>query len=60
MIKSRCHQANVFVYCGHEGTSFYVCSHCDKDCDTISQGYDQGEDYDTGRETEIEGAFGSV
>lgn len=36
MILSRCHRDKVYVYCANEGTSFYVCEHCDKACDTIS------------------------
>lgn len=36
MIKSRCHKADVYVYCGNEGTSFYVCKHCDCACDVTS------------------------
>lgn len=35
MIVSRCCKAQVWVHCGNEGTSFYVCRLCDKACDTI-------------------------
>lgn len=52
MIKSRCHKADVWVYCGNESTSFYVCSHCDQACDTMSHSTHHGDDYDAGSETE--------
>lgn len=57
MIKSRCHKAPVSVYCGNEGTSFYVCSQCDHACDTIFDGRYQGEHHDAGSEAEIERTF---
>lgn len=57
MIKSRCHNASVHVYCGNEGTSFYVCNDCYHACDTISGNGYQGEHHDAGSEAEIERTF---
>lgn len=31
--KSACHGASVYVSTDHEGTSCYICTHCDKPCD---------------------------
>lgn len=36
MTLSRCCKVPVWVYCGNEGTSFYVCERCDRACDTIA------------------------
>lgn len=36
MIISRCHQTSVHVYCGAEGTAFYICDQCGRACDTLS------------------------
>ena len=60
MIKSRCHKASVYVYSGNEGTSFYVCSHCDQACDTMSHGHYHGDGYDTGRQGEVEGIINTA
>lgn len=60
MIKSRCHKADVWVYSGNEGTSFYVCGYCDVACDVMSHGNDKDDSYDAGREAEIEGAFATA
>lgn len=35
MIVSRCCRSTVWVYCGNEGTSFYVCEKCAIACDTL-------------------------
>lgn len=43
MVVSRCHKAPVWVYCGNEGTSFYVCCHCDRACDTMDGSLLHGE-----------------
>lgn len=32
-VQSTCCQAEIEVYCAHEGTSFYVCLACRKACD---------------------------
>lgn len=42
MIVSRCCQKAVHVYCGNEGTSFYVCDACHKACDTIDSSIHKG------------------
>lgn len=36
MIASQCCKAIVWVHHGNEGTSFYVCSKCDRACDTLT------------------------
>lgn len=57
MIKSRCHRAEVWVYSGNEGTSFYVCSYCDIACDVMCHGNHKEDSYDTGREAETKRTF---
>lgn len=54
MIKSRCCKKTVYVYCGNEGISFYVCTCCERACDTISMSNRHGEGYDAGSQTETE------
>lgn len=36
MIVSRCCKEKVWIYCGNEGNSFYVCERCDLACDTMT------------------------
>ena len=62
MIKSRCHQADVYVYCANEGTSFYVCGKCGLDCDTVMISTYQVEGYhhDTGRTDKIKNVTGAA
>ena len=61
MIKSRCHKAPVWVYCGNEGTSFYVCGKCDHACDTMFDSTHHGDiGYDAGSEAETEDVIGAT
>ena len=36
MIVSRCCKEKVYVQCGGECTSYYVCTKCGKACDTMT------------------------
>jgi hypothetical protein len=55
MLLSNCHKKPIFVEHGGEGTSFYVCKHCHKPCDTlIPPNWNRDEIYDTGNVSKIE------
>lgn len=57
MIVSRCHKNSVHVHSGGEGTSYYCCDTCHLPCDTLVPFIlDDGDDNDTGSETETEAA----
>jgi len=49
MIVSRCCKEKVWVQCGHEGASYYVCGKCDVPCDTVSALSWMSESYDDSR-----------
>lgn len=47
MVISRCCKKPVYVYCGGEGTSFYLCGRCDMPCDTLCEAtLIKDDDYD--------------
>lgn len=46
MIVSRCCKDEVYVYSAHEGTSFYVCTKCDRPCDTRMRKEDESDQSD--------------
>lgn len=61
MVKSRCCKAQVDVYCANEGTCFYICCHCGRACDTISERDHYGWALDdAGGEAEVEGTVGAA
>jgi len=37
MSVSKCHKNPVYVECGHEGMSYYVCSFCFLACEIVNQ-----------------------
>ena len=49
MIVSRCCKEKVWVQCGGEGSSYYVCGKCDAPCDTVSALSWMSESYDDSR-----------
>jgi len=46
MSVSKCHKNPVYVECGHEGMSYYVCSFCFLACDIVNQRNDILSDKD--------------
>lgn len=54
---SKCCKTKVWVQSGNEGTSYYVCSSCERACDTLLASDDHGAiTDDTGREAETQAA----
>ena len=60
MIKSLCHKAPVWVYSGDEGTSYYVCTKCNRAYDTIYDDKHHGDIYDAGSEVETKTVIGAT